>query len=167
MSCFTGETSVSGIELETCFQSFGHHTKALALFFWTYSCRWVPKTPGARKTLKKNSLVLAGICTRAAWLAVWHSPHCATALLLIYEVFERFFCTFVYLRDECSNKEITCYLNFIVAVSINNVYKTTIFYRINIITTKVQEQFRNEEKWIKSRWFLGPLITNLNWKARN
>ena len=33
MSCFTGETSVSGIEPETCSQSFGHHTKALVLFF--------------------------------------------------------------------------------------------------------------------------------------
>ena len=39
---FTGKTSVSRIELEACFQSFGHHLQALAHFFWTYSFRWVP-----------------------------------------------------------------------------------------------------------------------------
>ena len=37
--------------------------------------------PGARKTLRKNPLVLDGIRTRAAWLAVWHSTHRAIALL--------------------------------------------------------------------------------------
>ena len=45
--------------------------------------------PGARKTLRKTSLVLAGIRTRAAWLAVWHSTHCATALLLIFILINR------------------------------------------------------------------------------
>ena len=33
VSCFTGETSVSGIEPETCSQSFGHRAKALSLSF--------------------------------------------------------------------------------------------------------------------------------------
>ena len=54
-------------------------------YIWNYVSvllyRWEP--PGARKTLRKNPLVLAGIRTRAAWLAIWHSSHCATALLLI------------------------------------------------------------------------------------
>ena len=64
MSCFTGETSVSGIEPETFSQSFGHHTKALALSFWTYSFKWVPNHQKPETHLK-NPLVLAGIRTWA------------------------------------------------------------------------------------------------------
>ena len=53
VSCFTGESSVSGIKPETCSQSFGHHTKALALSFWTYSFRWVPNHQEPEKHLEK------------------------------------------------------------------------------------------------------------------
>ena len=53
MPRFTGVTSVSGIEPETCFQSFGHRTKALALFFWTFSFRWVPDHQEPEKHLEK------------------------------------------------------------------------------------------------------------------
>ena len=65
VSCLTSETSVPGIEPETCSQSFDHHTKALPLSFWTYSFRWVPNQQGPEKILRKNPLVLAGIRTRA------------------------------------------------------------------------------------------------------
>ena len=44
---------LSGIELETCSQSFGHHTKALALSFRTYSFRWVPNHHEPEKHLEK------------------------------------------------------------------------------------------------------------------
>ena len=47
-------------------KSFGHHTKALALSFWTYSFRWVPIHQEPEKTLKRNRLVLAGIRNRAS-----------------------------------------------------------------------------------------------------
>ena len=53
MSYLTGETSVSGIEPETCFQSFGDHTKALVLSLWTYSFRWVPNHQEPEKHLEK------------------------------------------------------------------------------------------------------------------
>ena len=53
VSCFTSETSVSGIEPETCSQSFGHQTKALALSFWIYSFRWVPNHQDPEKYLDK------------------------------------------------------------------------------------------------------------------
>ena len=38
---------------KTCSQSFGHHTKALALSFWTYSFRWVPNYQEPEKKLGK------------------------------------------------------------------------------------------------------------------
>ena len=44
---------VSGIEPETCFQSFGHHTKALALSFGTYSFRWIPNHRELENRLEK------------------------------------------------------------------------------------------------------------------
>ena len=53
VSCFTGETSISGIELETYSQSLGHQTKALALSFWTYSFRWVPIHQESEKQSEK------------------------------------------------------------------------------------------------------------------
>ena len=53
VSYLTGETSISGIEPETRSQSFGHHTKALALSFWTYSFRWVRNHQESEKHLKK------------------------------------------------------------------------------------------------------------------
>ena len=79
--CLTGETSVSGIEPETCFQSFGHHTKALALSFRTYSFRWVPNHQEPEKYLEKihwcwtgsnpvrliSSLTLYLLCQRAPY----------------------------------------------------------------------------------------------------
>ena len=40
-----------------------------------------PKPPGARKTLRKNPLVLTGIRTQAAWLAIQNSTYYATSLL--------------------------------------------------------------------------------------
>ena len=49
----TDETSVPGIEPETCSQSFGHHTKALALSFWTYSFRWIPNHQKPEKHVEK------------------------------------------------------------------------------------------------------------------
>ena len=64
MSCFTGETSVPGIEPEICSPSFGHNTKALSFPFGP-TVLGGTEPPGAGKTLKKHSLVLAGIRTRA------------------------------------------------------------------------------------------------------
>ena len=85
VSCLTGETSVPGIEPETYSQSFGHHTKALALSFWNYCFRWVPNYQEPETTLRKNPLVLAGIRTRAVRLAsptLYPLGHCAS---LIFE----------------------------------------------------------------------------------
>ena len=81
VSCFTGETSVLGIEPETWSQSFGHYTKALAVSFWTYIFRRVPNHQEPEKILRKNPLVLVGIRTWAIWWAVRHSTYWATLLL--------------------------------------------------------------------------------------
>ena len=79
-----------GIEPETCSQSFSHNTKALALYFWSYSFGWVRNHQEPAKHLEK-SIDIDRDSNRAVWLAVRHSTHCATALLgfelsVIYDI---------------------------------------------------------------------------------
>ena len=80
---FTGETSVAGVQLKTCSHSLLVTTPRRWPFPFNLQFEMGSEPPRARKTLRKNLLVLAGIQTQASWLAVWHSTHCVTVLHLI------------------------------------------------------------------------------------
>ena len=61
MSCLTGETSVSGIEPETCSTVFSSPHQGAGPFLSDLQFKVGSEPPGAKKTLRKNPLVLAGI----------------------------------------------------------------------------------------------------------